>query len=181
MGRIRTCPATPSGDAPVPQVFPFRTSLAGSLDGLTIGAMTLVIPAVGVVPVDDDRRAAPGREALERLMVLTSHACSSSGSELPGCPSWYLSAFRKLTAGRLPASAAIQKEERSYWWFAWSVCPIMEGELGGRWCGLDGRSEVLERLVVRAVGRLDGPSRPARRMTPQTAGDPSLGCRGRWA
>ena len=55
------------------------------------------------------------------LMVLTSQVCSSSGSELAGCPSWNLSAFRKLTAGRLPESAAIQKEERSYWWFAWSV------------------------------------------------------------
>ena len=34
------------------------------------------------------------------LMVLTSHVCSESGSDLAGCPVWVVLAFRKLTAGR---------------------------------------------------------------------------------
>ena len=103
------------------QVLPFRTSLAGSFDGLTIGPITLSYqPSESSQLMMTAVLLQVGRLS-SWLIVLTRKACSSSGSELPGCPSWYLSAFRKLTAGRLPESAAIQKEDRSYWWFAWSV------------------------------------------------------------
>ncbi len=37
------------------------------------------------------------------LTVLTMKFCSSSGSELPGCPFWNAAGLRKLTAGRLPS------------------------------------------------------------------------------
>ena len=41
------------------------------------------------------------------LMVFTRKVCSSSGSEYPGWPSWYSDAFRKLTAGMLPAVSVV--------------------------------------------------------------------------
>src|SRR5260370_22018876 len=44
-----------------------------------------------------------------RLMVFTRKICSSWGSEYSGWPCWYRAAFRKLTAARLPDSAAHQK------------------------------------------------------------------------
>src|SRR5215470_6333770 len=48
------------------------------------------------------------------LMVFTRKVCSSRGSEYSEWPSWYPAALRKLTSGKLPASAAAQKWLRSY-------------------------------------------------------------------
>ena len=71
------------------------------------------------------------------LICLTRKCCSSIGSEYAACPSWYSGALRKLTAGRLSFFSEVAKSVMSYWWFAWSVCPIFLAELGARWCGLE--------------------------------------------
>src|SRR5271166_4414835 len=126
---VTVAPHSPAG--------PRRASVAGSLECIVIGPitwsyhpsessyamMTAVLLHVG--------------SCSKELIVFTRKVCSSRGSEYPACPSWYFAAFRKLTAGRFPLSAATQKLLRSYWWFAWSVLPIMLGELGGRWWGLE--------------------------------------------
>lgn len=70
------------------------------------------------------------------LTCLTMSCCSSIGSEYPACPSWYIEALTKLTAGRLSPATTLSKSVRSYWWLAWPLCPISEVEAGGRWCGL---------------------------------------------
>ena len=45
----------------------------------------------------------------KRLMVLTRKFCSSAGEETIGCPSSYVGALTKLTAGKFPKVAAFQK------------------------------------------------------------------------
>ena len=52
------------------------------------GAELVVVPAVTVVVVDDDRGAAPVGSFSSVLMVLTRKVCSSRGSESPAWPSW---------------------------------------------------------------------------------------------
>ncbi len=63
--------------------------------------------------------------------------CSSNGSEYAAWPSWASGALRKETAGIRCSASAVSNAVRSYWWFAWSVYPIMLSLVGARWCGFD--------------------------------------------
>src|SRR5579864_9480288 len=127
----------PGAAVPQSPVGPRRASVAGSLDCMVMGPITWSYhPSESSYAMMTAVLLHEGSCSNE-LMVFTRKVCSSSGSEYPAWPSWYFAAFRKLTAGRFPLSAATQKLLRSYWWFAWSVLPIMSGELGGRWWWFD--------------------------------------------
>ena len=70
-------------------------------------------------------------------MVFTRNTCSSSGEELPGCPSCARFAFKYVTAGRPFASAACLEILKSYWWLACPSWPISAMRLAARWWGFE--------------------------------------------
>ena len=88
------------GAAQAPTVGPRRTTVfvrlsATEFDGMRIAAVDVVVPAVGVVVVDDHRGARPVGRLLERVDLSTTNFCSSAGSEYAAWPSSYAGRLEK--------------------------------------------------------------------------------------
>ena len=104
--------AEPAGAWPHSPWGPSSLSFLWSLDWLTIEGITWSYhPSESSYAIMTAVLFHSG-SLCKRLIVLTRKFCSSSGSEYPGCPFWYLGAFMKLTAGTLPDCAAPQKSIR---------------------------------------------------------------------